>query len=390
MASTQFVTTLLSAKGEVRKANIPLTEGCLTIDALQKYLRKKEAPEAISTIMDTVASLSLTLFGYRKGKADTENKTEFPLSLGGILLFGDVIVVAHKEGTTWATPVPYLPTEWEKYRVEEDKEEDKEEEEAEAEAEEAEEAEEEEAEEAEEEAEAEEEVEDEEETEEADAEEEGEGEAEGGEDEMEPEPIITKRKKVMPLHLKIDTNAFKDELNVDESVSINPLRQLYYTKLQFLKPEFDEIAILSLERSIVLQAMELAKKNYIPRSWKALPFRHLYKAVGRTILWNIHPSSPIKNRRLLARCKEGEFPLEAIPSMTPYDMFPEHWKELSDKLLVREQKILEGNKSRATDEYKCRRCGKRECTFYEMQTRSADEPTTIFITCLNCGQKWRH
>jgi DNA-directed RNA polymerase subunit M/transcription elongation factor TFIIS len=62
---------------------------------------------------------------------------------------------------------------------------------------------------------------------------------------------------------------------------------------------------------------------------------------------------------------------------------------LMDKLLQREQKILEGNKSRATDQFKCRRCGKRECTYYELQTRSADEPMTCFISCLNCGKEWR-
>ena len=37
----------------------------------------------------------------------------------------------------------------------------------------------------------------------------------------------------------------------------------------------------------------------------------------------------------------------------------------------------------------CRKCGQRECTFYEMQTRSADEPMTIFVTCLSCGNRWK-
>ena len=43
----------------------------------------------------------------------------------------------------------------------------------------------------------------------------------------------------------------------------------------------------------------------------------------------------------------------------------------------------------ATDIYKCGRCKKRECTFYQLQTRSADEPMTTFVTCLNCGTRWK-
>jgi transcription elongation factor S-II len=116
----------------------------------------------------------------------------------------------------------------------------------------------------------------------------------------------------------------------------------------------------------------------------------MYRQILSSVLSNIHPDSPVKNPRLLNRVIEGEFKLEEIPYMTSYDMFPEKWFELKDKLLQREQKILEGNKSRATDQFKCRRCGKRECTYYELQTRSADEPMTIFVTCLNCGKEWRN
>ena len=39
--------------------------------------------------------------------------------------------------------------------------------------------------------------------------------------------------------------------------------------------------------------------------------------------------------------------------------------------------------------YKCRVCGGRKTIQHEQQTRSADEPMTLFITCLNCKNTWR-
>lgn len=41
------------------------------------------------------------------------------------------------------------------------------------------------------------------------------------------------------------------------------------------------------------------------------------------------------------------------------------------------------------DMFECPKCHKRKTTFYEMQTRSADEPMTVFITCINCKHRWR-
>lgn len=31
----------------------------------------------------------------------------------------------------------------------------------------------------------------------------------------------------------------------------------------------------------------------------------------------------------------------------------------------------------------------RKTTYYQMQTRSADEPMTTFVTCVNCGNRWK-
>ena len=37
---------------------------------------------------------------------------------------------------------------------------------------------------------------------------------------------------------------------------------------------------------------------------------------------------------------------------------------------------------------KCRHCGSENVFVYSKQTRSADEATTKFYTCLDCGNKW--
>lgn len=380
-----YTTTLLTVKGEVRKANLVLDEkGMLTVDAVQKYLRKKEAPEPIGSISDKSANLVLTFFGYKKGKSDTQNMTALPASLKNPTLFGDIVIVASLKH--WSLPVPYLPTAWESFKeglAEDDDTGNEEEggEEGEEEAEEEEEVDEKE----------EEEEQEEEEVEEKD-EEEDEFQDDGFDDgdDMKPEPVVTRRSKAIPVNLTIDTAAFKEELPLDTPASSHIIRQTCLKQLQFLIKWFDAGSIESLEKAVLAAAAAEAKKLYIPRNWKSPLFCDLYKSIARSILWNIHPASPIGNGRLLERCREGEFPLEQIPTMSAYDMFPEHWQTLADKLLMREQKILEGNKSRATDEYKCNRCHKRECTYYEMQTRSADEPTTIFISCLNCGKHWRH
>ena len=39
--------------------------------------------------------------------------------------------------------------------------------------------------------------------------------------------------------------------------------------------------------------------------------------------------------------------------------------------------------------FQCRKCKSKKTTYYSLQTRSADEPMTNFITCLGCGNRWK-
>ncbi len=369
-------TVLLSIKGDIKKANIQLDDNSeVTIENLQKYFKKKDEPERVCYY--EYDEKVIFVFGYKKGKKGTENKVELPPPYDNIVLYGDAIVIVSLT-RKWESAIPFTVDQWnsfynnlnggdyEKENSDDDSDDDSDDEEdvlSEVEEEKS--------------------VKDDYEDEDVLSDEL----VEDDEEEIEEQPVV--KKKRAPVYTKLDPNLLKDDVVKTSEPETNNIRMLCLKSLDFLEDKFSKEAIKNLEKSMFEAAFDNSIKNYIPRNWKSPQFVELYRQVVRTVISNIHPNSPVNNPRLLTRVLDGEFELSAIPFMTSYEMFPEKWFALRDKQLQREQKILEGNKSRATDQFKCRRCNKRECTYYEMQTRSADEPMTIFITCLNCGKEWR-
>jgi transcription elongation factor S-II len=109
----------------------------------------------------------------------------------------------------------------------------------------------------------------------------------------------------------------------------------------------------------------------------------------RNLVGNLLPTCYVKNDYLLPEIQAKTISFDTLSNINSYQMNNSLWKDYIHRRQQREKRQLEGNKSMATDQFLCTRCHKRECTYYEMQTRSADEPMTIFITCMNCGKHWR-
>ena len=76
--------------------------------------------------------------------------------------------------------------------------------------------------------------------------------------------------------------------------------------------------------------------------------------------------------------------------MTHQEMKPSRWKELIDQKIKRDENKYNTCIQASTDMFTCRKCKSKRCTYYELQTRSADEPATIFVTCLDCGKNMKH
>lgn len=163
------------------------------------------------------------------------------------------------------------------------------------------------------------------------------------------------------------------------------VRRIIVNQCAFLSPLEQQ----DLEQGIFNHTLADAKRRNIRRVWENPEFQTLYDISARRTLTNLDNTSYIGNTRLVERLRDGEFVPHDIPFMLYSDLYPEKWGNMIEMAIKREAKMLEVDKSMATDMFRCTRCGKRQCTYYEMQTRSADEPMTQFIRCLNCGKQWR-
>jgi len=153
--------------------------------------------------------------------------------------------------------------------------------------------------------------------------------------------------------------------------------------------KLDPVERSSLERGIYNAAIANAAKNCIRRHWENPEFASLYKSIARSTVANVDPLAYVHNARLLERVKTGELDPASVASMTASEMFPEKWADQEEERLKRETALLEGNSDEGSSLFTCKRCNQSRTRYTEMQTRSADEPMTIFIRCLNCGKQWK-
>lgn len=146
---------------------------------------------------------------------------------------------------------------------------------------------------------------------------------------------------------------------------------------------------IDLEKGIYNNNITYCTTNRIIKRWDNKYFYNLYIQKAISVYSNLAKNSYLKNTSLIHRVKQKEFAVHEIPEMSPQQVFPEHWKKINDEKELRDKHLYEVNKSLATDLFTCGACKKKECTYFQLQTRSADEPITTFVFCLNCKNRWK-
>lgn len=146
----------------------------------------------------------------------------------------------------------------------------------------------------------------------------------------------------------------------------------------------DEKHAKNIEVSIFNWAVRRHPKN---ATWDDKVFRESYK--GRFF----EVRRALKEGKLFELLSSKAIKAKDIMKMTPDLLLPEgpYAKTLSD--YVKRELEIEEQKAKFDEEYegifKCKKCNSKKTTYYQLQTRSADEPMTTYVTCLECNNHWK-
>ena len=144
----------------------------------------------------------------------------------------------------------------------------------------------------------------------------------------------------------------------------------------------DEKASLILEKGIFNYALKEADNRKVVKKWDNKFFVQIYLDHLKSILNNL-------NHKWIEEIKNETLQPHKLAFMTHQEFNHERWAKLIDDKSKRDKNKFETTIAASTDTYTCRKCKNNQCTYYQMQTRSADEPMTVYISCTICGNRWK-
>ncbi|KAG1679637.1 hypothetical protein FOA52_006154 [Chlamydomonas sp. UWO 241] len=107
-----------------------------------------------------------------------------------------------------------------------------------------------------------------------------------------------------------------------------------------------------------------------------------YKAKYRTLGFNLKdPNNPDLRSKVL----HGEIPPEILVNLSSDELGSNERRQDNSKIRehMKNEAVRSNNAQASTDMFQCGKCRQRKCTYYQMQTRSADEPMTTFVQCVS-------
>lgn len=131
-------------------------------------------------------------------------------------------------------------------------------------------------------------------------------------------------------------------------------------------------------------------KSFQDPSWENKSFVSRYKHKVLSIQFNISQSN---NNEILEKIKKGVIDFKKIVLMEPHEIWP-----TGPFAVMKKQKDIDEDRKYMSQHdienfpdglFTCGKCKKKKTTYYQLQTRSADEPMTTYVTCILCNKNWK-
>ena len=139
---------------------------------------------------------------------------------------------------------------------------------------------------------------------------------------------------------------------------------------------------INLEIGIYNYTIKEADRHKIVKKWDNSSFVQIYLDHIKSILMNL-------NENVIEQIKNKEIKAQNVAFMTHQELCPKKWANAIERKTIRDKVKFESKMEATTDTFTCRKCKSNRCSYYLLQTRSADEPMTCYVSCLDCGKRWK-
>jgi DNA-directed RNA polymerase subunit M/transcription elongation factor TFIIS len=166
--------------------------------------------------------------------------------------------------------------------------------------------------------------------------------------------------------------------------------------------------VRNAEKSIYNWSVQQTRTQNDVASWENHSFRRRYKHKLLHLLAELERSPVVEvalvvcegavklklkfTPQLVHRITRKELDVKGLAKYTPDVLWPDG--PYSHAMFKARERDLALEKAKAAEAdyeglFKCGKCKSTKTTYYQMQTRSADEPMTTYVTCKGCGNRWK-
>jgi transcription elongation factor S-II len=139
----------------------------------------------------------------------------------------------------------------------------------------------------------------------------------------------------------------------------------------------------NLEKGIYNYTLKVCEEKNLLKKWTNESFVLLYIEKLRTLIINL------KDNDLLTKLASKAVKAHEFVYMSHQELRPKLWETLIEEKKIKDENKYTPKIEASTDNFICGKCKSKKCTYYQLQTRSADEPMTTFVTCLDCGNRFK-
>lgn len=153
-------------------------------------------------------------------------------------------------------------------------------------------------------------------------------------------------------------------------------------------PELSDQQVAELEMTVFNATVRAQTEAGVDAIWGDA-FKAEYKRLAAAITANLTGERGFSNGNtdLMRRVLRGDLGVQHVVAMCPSSIRPEVFAGM-DTEAERLSKVTLRNTGTVSTLFECPKCAARNCSYTELQTRSGDEGTTIFLFCHSCSTRW--